>query len=179
MASLKYALRDTKLVFDKRAICMVDDLINAFDVALKENIKMQMYIFAYDGNLYSIGYDNSNGLMYMVGKPDETVDEYNSIESLKSSINFNHEITILREIQTVHMGPMEIDIRTNHVLSNYLITSDSLNYNLNMNDELNNQMIDIQKDAKKQKKENIIAVIGLILFLAIVLTLVTYFNANS
>ena len=64
MKTLKFGFRDSKILFNKRAIVSVDKLFEIIKEAEKEKIKMYMISYAYEGKMYSIGYDKIEKKQY-------------------------------------------------------------------------------------------------------------------
>ena len=176
MDRLKYSVRNKKIKYDTRAICYIENILELFNRAIEEEIKKYIIVFAYDERLYKIGFQNTNGLVFLLEANGNTL-SYNTIYELRSNLSFNHNVTVLREYQYEDINtPIVVDIKDNYMLGAYLVTSDIDTFNYNLSTELINEYNNLMMKAKKEKIPTVIIIVGTLLLLLIIISISIIIN---
>ena len=171
MARIKYTVRNKKVKYETRALCYIDNIIDIINRALEEDINMYLIQFAYDEKVYSVGFEKFNGLSYLAIFPNGDTIKYNSVYELRSNLNFNHNVTILREFQYEKQNsPIEVDIKDNYMLTNNIINIDDDRFNYNLNSDLVKYYNDLIKRIRNKNKIILIiaGVVAIILIASII-----------
>ena len=167
-SSLLFNYRNIIKTYDKRAICDINVLFDLLKIALEEKlltnknyaIQMYMLVYAYDGELYSIGYERDEDIRFFYLHDNDYM-IFDSLEQLSSNIKLNHNVTVLREFQNNNLNGkfvptisgiavsafidslslndgnvIETNINDNYILKKYLVSKDNNNFNYNMSEKL-------------------------------------------
>lgn len=203
LASLKWNFRNIPAKYKKRAVCNSDIMFDILDEALKEKINMYMLVYIYNQHMYSVGYENKPEVTYYLYSEDKEVPEtFDSIENLKKSVVYDHDITIIREFQaenldilasigvgyggvgaTIFLKAMEendnvieCSLHDNFMLKNYLISNDSDRFNINLSNEQIDKFNQLQDQGEQSSKKTTIFLIGCVAFIVIIIILAALFG---
>lgn len=186
--------------YSKRSICNVEVIYELFQEALNEGIKLYILTYAYDNQIYALGYENFEKIEYYYYLPDGNITKYDNLDSLKNSVILNHDITILREFQNntlessvlmpgtnmiIALGNTldneniaEVSIRDNFILKKYLVTEKDSNFNYNLSDELIKDYNQMLIKSKKEQKDINLFMIGIVVFLIAGIILAAIFGGK-
>ena len=177
MASLKGAMRTISKKYDKRAICSINYLFDIINIALNEKISTYMIVFAYENNLYTIGYTTNNNIIFGLSLSDGSTKEFEKIDDLRNQLNFNHDVTVLREYQSIASNDIvELTIQDNYALKSYFIDSLDERFNYNMSNELINEYNNLLINANKENFKTNLFLVGGVIFIILIIIIVCLFG---
>ncbi len=187
--------------YSKRVICDIEVVYELFKEALNEGIKLYILAYAYDKQVYVLAYENyEEKIEYYYYLPDGKITKYDDLDSLKNTVILNHDITILREFQENTLDNnllmpgavminalgnalnyehiIEVSVRDNFILKEYLVTEKDKDFNCNLSDEL---IKDYTIMIMKSKIEHIniyLIMISIVVFIIVVIILVAIFGGK-
>ena len=139
--ALAYQYREAKLKYNMRALCVIDEVYKILEEAINEGINEYKLMYAYDEQLYTMGYENKGKYVFAVWCPDGTVRTFESIEEMKGKVTLGHSVTILREFLTGKEGKaIEVSIEDNFMLKPFMVHNNSKDYNTNMSEPIADAM---------------------------------------
>jgi len=162
MENLKYTYRNlTSFTYDyatsTRAICTSDVIFNIFEEAIRQQLTNYMFMFAYQGNLFSIDYQmqGNNTIVFSLVLPNGDKERFANMQDLKNYnliAQINSPITILREyIPTLTSTLEEVPVESDPMLVNFLAKPNDANFNLNVSDSVS-KLFGAKAKKEKQSK---------------------------
>ena len=175
--SLLYINREVDTKYKMRAICVVNILYKLIEQAISEGIDEYKIMYAYEEELFTMGYEKKEKYTFAVWCPDNSVRTFDSLDELKKKVTLGHEVTVLREFLT---GPeqkiAEVGLEDNFILKPFLVHSNNRDYNRNMSKPIADMMQKLA-DSKIQKvdKASKSTLIAIVIMIVVLLVFVFFF----
>ena len=152
--SLIYNNREVNLKYVMRAICVIDEVYKIIEHAIDEGINEYKLMYAYDEQLYTMGYEKKDKYIFAVWCPDGSIRTFDSLEDVKHKVTLGHSVTIIREFLTGPNGSaVEVPLESNFMLKPFLVHNNNKDYNLNMSDQISEVMQRLA-DSKVERLDN-------------------------
>lgn len=176
MASLNYTEREKDIPYNMRAICTINDVYKILEQAISENIKEYRLMYAFDNEIFTMGYEKTDKYLFMVWCPDGSIRTFDTLDEMKKRVTLGHNITILREFLTGNdESLMEASITDNFMLKSFLVYDNNKDYNLNIDDKINAQIQKlIERKPKVDDKTSNSTIMAIIIIVVILLIFVFF-----